>query len=165
MYVMAKKVTLCISIHKENSLWHGLGIVQPKFPSCRESKLCHPKSKKWSFPVYPSRLSRQWMGKERFLQEAAVATGKVRTLVRCDGTLWLSFMCLPSGEPEHQVDVHSWFSYGVKSWHRAWPVPSSCTQKSFPGLYSNNLDPDQASPPNHLPATVHQSKRNKVLNR
>lgn len=88
---------LCISIHKENSLWHGLGTVYSELPRCGKSKLCHSKSRKLSFPVYLSRLSQQWLEKEGFLQEAAVATGKTWWLLWDVMGLFGFHSCLPLG--------------------------------------------------------------------
>lgn len=76
MHIMAKKVTFCISIQKEYSLWHGLGSIHSKPPSCGESEFCHSRNGKLRFPRYLSRLMLQLMGKGGFLQGAAVAMCK-----------------------------------------------------------------------------------------
>lgn len=163
MYVMAKEVTLCISIHKENSLWHGLGTVHSRLSSCGESKLCHFQSRKLSFPVYLSRLSQQWTGKERFLQEATVAMGKDPCEVWCDSLAFIHVFTFRKTRAPRRC---AWL---VFTWSEELTQNMACTQlstqESFPGLYSNNLDSNQASPPNHLPVTLHQSKTNKGLNR
>lgn len=163
MYVMAKEVTLCISIHKEYSPWHGLGMVYSKLPSCGESKLYHSKRRKLSFPVHLSRLSQQWMGKERFLQEAAVATDKDPYEMGWGSLAFIHvFTTRKTGPPSRCAQLI--FTWNEKLTH-SMACTQLSTQESFPGLYNNDLDPDQASPPNHLPVTLHQSKRNKGQNR
>lgn len=64
MHMTAKKATLCV--RKVYSLWHGLGSIYSKLPSCGESEFCHSRKGKLSFPKYLSRLLLQLMGREGF---------------------------------------------------------------------------------------------------
>lgn len=130
MYVMAKEVTLCISIHKENSLWHGLGMVSQSFPAVGKANFATPRAGSWAFRyIFLGFLSSGWEKRDSSEKQQWL---QARTPVRWDGTFCLSFMCLPLGKPEHQVNVHSWFSRGMES-YGARPVPSSVHRRAFLG--------------------------------
>lgn len=133
MHMMAKKVTLCISIQKEYSLWHVLGSANSKLPSCRESEFCHSKSGSWAFQyIFPDSSCSRWGERDSSKGQQWL---HVRTSVRCDRILWPSFTCFPlrkTRAPRRGAQLMFTQNEG-KSWHGGWPVPSSGCRGAFWG--------------------------------